>query len=210
MRRPHHPGTTPARRAFGREHVPLGSRRHNGPRSGITPSTESRPAYRALIGNHAQHLITLPTTGHQHNGRPYHALHNGPSAQRAIVPHRHNGPSAQRAIVPHRHNGLRHDGTGTTSDWEARFAASKTRKEWQSRCHGCRTGWHSAAASALGKPSKNRRSRARSGRLQCRVGRARWCVPAFQSLKRTALQYCTTLGFGRATWRVVQQANPVG
>src|SRR4051794_19996682 len=36
----------------------------------------------------------------------------------------------------------------------------------------CRpTVWHSAAASAPGKPSKSQRSRARSGLLQCRVGR---------------------------------------
>ena len=35
------------------------------------------------------------------------------------------------------------------------------------------TVWHSAAASALEKPSKTERSRARSGQLQCRVGRYR-------------------------------------
>ena len=35
------------------------------------------------------------------------------------------------------------------------------------------TGWHSAAASALAEASKNQRSRARSGQLQCRVGRGR-------------------------------------
>jgi hypothetical protein len=33
------------------------------------------------------------------------------------------------------------------------------------------TGWHSAAASALEQAFKKQRSRARSGQLQCRVGR---------------------------------------
>ena len=56
MCRPHHPGTTPAQRAFGRNHAPLGS----------------RPAQRASIWYHAQHTITLPITGMQHNGRSYH------------------------------------------------------------------------------------------------------------------------------------------
>src|SRR3954471_7609657 len=41
------------------------------------------------------------------------------------------------------------------------------------------TDWRSAAASAPGKPSKNERSRARSGPLQCRVGRLNRSSKAF-------------------------------
>src|SRR5205823_4625709 len=46
------------------------------------------------------------------------------------------------------------------------------------------TDWHSAAASALGKPSKSQRSRARSGQLQCRVGRLRRRVLVLYSIRK--------------------------
>ena len=52
--------------------------------------------------------ITLPRTGNPHNGHSYHALHNGPPAQRAFVLRLHNAPSAQRAVVSFLHNGLLH------------------------------------------------------------------------------------------------------
>ena len=45
------------------------------------------------------------------------------------------------------------------------------------------TVWHSAAASALEQPSKSERSRARSGRLQCRVGRSAGTIPRFNREK---------------------------
>ena len=99
MRRPHRHGTTPAQRAFGRNHAHLGS----------------RPAQRALIWNHAQHTITLPTTGNPHNGRSYHA---------GTTSFQHNGPSYHTCTT-----GFGTTETGTTRLQEARFATSKPKKE---------------------------------------------------------------------------------
>ena len=70
MRRPHHPGTTPAGRAFGRNHAHL----------------EPHPAQRASIWIHAQHRTRLSITGNLHNGPAYHTcttgnLHNAPAYQ---------------------------------------------------------------------------------------------------------------------------------
>jgi len=68
MCRPHRHGTTPAQRAFARNHAHL----------------EARSAQRASIWNHAQHTITLGIPSNQHHERSYHAhttsaQHNGPS-----------------------------------------------------------------------------------------------------------------------------------
>jgi len=75
---------------------------------------------------------------------------------------------------------------------------------------GRRTVWHSAAARAPEKPSKTQRSRARSGQLQCRVGRLLGSHTAFQSAKRTALWHGTAFGFGRATRRAHSRRHPTG
>ena len=55
----------------------------------------------------------------------------------------------------------------------------------------------------------NDRARAAVGCNAGLGGRARLDT-AFQSLKRTALRHCTTLGFGRAPRRVAPQAKPFG
>ena len=117
--------------------------------TGVRSASRPSGSTPSTTGMHQNHV--------QHNELPYHT--------------RHHGQSAQRAFVLRRHNERRHDGVGTTRLQEARLAALKSKKECRSPCHGCRTGWHSAAASAPGKRSKTLRSRARSGQLQCRVRR---------------------------------------
>jgi hypothetical protein len=95
--RPHTPTTTAEHHA-----------RHNGRAGGTTH-----------IGNHTLHNgpctepravgITLHITSHQHTGLPYRTLHNGQSAERAIVPHPHNAllrdgagtPRLQKRDSPH-------------------------------------------------------------------------------------------------------------
>ena len=103
MRRPHRHGTTPARRAFGRDHI-----QHR-----ITPSITGLHLHHAHRGarfpqqaSRTTGVRTTPcTTGKQHHGRSYHILHHG----------------------------RRHDGAGTTGVQEAQFAASTAKRACQSR-----------------------------------------------------------------------------
>src|SRR5262245_37677376 len=92
MGRPHRHGTTPAQRVFGRNHAHL----------------ESRPGTTGFDLEPRASGITFPSTCLLHNERSYHALHNGQSAQRAVVPHVAQWASACRE-------------TGTTWLPEARF-----------------------------------------------------------------------------------------
>jgi len=114
---------------------------HNGRSVGITSSTGSRSAQRASNGT------TLLWN---------HLARNVLPAEQASVPRRHNALPAPRACVrlPAQRAPARRE-TGTTCLHEARFATSISKKERQSRCHGGRTVWHSAAASALQQACQN-------------------------------------------------------
>jgi hypothetical protein len=101
--------------------------------------------------NHAQHTIRLLTPSTPHNGRSYHRQHHA----------------------------RRHDRAGTTGVQVTRFAASKTKKTGNQAAT-------SAERHAVQLPqaqhycvSKTERSRARSGRLQRRVGRVQLYATAF-------------------------------
>jgi hypothetical protein len=113
------------------DHTCTRSRLHNQPRS------ESRPAHdhactTGFSLNHAQHTTRLPITSAQHNGLPYHARHNGQSAQRAVVPHAAPRAPARRK----RHN--------ERSRSAIRLVKIKNRMPLT--LPGRRTGWASAAA----------------------------------------------------------------
>jgi hypothetical protein len=128
-------------------------------RSAATPCSALRSRAFGLVAACADHPRTLP---HRHDGRQSvprppgitpcttgldlnHAHRESPFPQRALcttsVP-----PTPCITCSQHNerlyhtlHNGLGHDGTGTTRVQDARFAPSTSKKEWQSRCHGCRT-----------------------------------------------------------------------
>jgi len=123
------------------DHTGTVPHRHNGRSLGTTPiwdhlfhnrrSSESRPSG-----------ITLPVTGFRHNGRSYHTLHNG--------------QSAQRSFVARLHNARRHDGDCTTSVQEAQFASSTATKACQPRAPDAeRVGVQVPRARYMGSPQKS-------------------------------------------------------
>ena len=87
-----------------------------------------------------------------------------------------------------------------------RYVQQRLFWQWHCRAPAQRLGIQLPQARCIGLRQKQR-SRARSGQLQCRVGRARGYDAAFQSVKPTALWQCTTNGFGCATRRALSRRN---
>jgi len=170
MRRPHPHGTTPAQRTFDWNHAPLESRRHNG------PFTEPRAArYHTRITSFDREPrasgITPCITGIQHNERSYHFCttsfqHNERSYHFCTTSFQHNGPAYHTGTT----------GFGTTEPIERAFRKLDTPHPKQKRnANGLATGAERYAyqlpRARRQPPSKNQRSRARSGRLHRRVRR---------------------------------------
>ena len=95
--------------------------------------------------------ITQGTTGHDREPRPAHnqGAQNVRAAQRALVPR----PAPRAFSTTSRRTTPCTTGFGMTEPEERAFRTPdsphpRTKGEWQSRCHGCRTVWCSAAASA--------------------------------------------------------------
>ena len=162
-----------------------GTTRHNG------RSAESHPAYdhtctTSVDENHTPHTITqarracggtTPCTRSRAARRVIRTTgdHTTP-ARRAQL---HDAPSYHACttrFLHHEHS--YHASTTGAARREPAPRAFTNRARWirpkacRPPCHSRRTGWHSAAASALHRiTSKKLGSRARSGLLQCRVGR---------------------------------------
>ena len=124
------------------------------PRScGITPSTTG------VNRNHAQHTIQLPTTGAQHNEPPYHA---------SITCAQHNEPSYHTL-----HHELLHDGRRHNVPSGSPIRCYLIMKGMLPALPRVPNGLpFSSRKRATTSVSKSERSRARSGRLERRVGQA--------------------------------------
>src|SRR6266498_5464701 len=78
------------RRSGCRPHAPTTASENHAGTTGVDQNHAQHtppPGRTSFERNHAQHTIRLRTTGAPHNGLSYHILHNGRTAQRALVPH---------------------------------------------------------------------------------------------------------------------------
>ena len=146
-------------------------------RSSVSRPSGITPCITGVNRNHAQHTITRPRTGAPHNGLSSHARHNGRTAQRASVPRLTERASSRT-------------GFHTTSIRRALARRSRHNRRSGSvmplkRKRECRPCSPDAQRVAHHPPpteiaitvdricrSKTPRSRARSGRVHGRVGRA--------------------------------------